>query len=108
MVQKEVNSNNIPSSIQNGVQNSAGGIPLDQRPNVYNWKTTNERGYTINEVPSGRNRPMRVIGVGAGASGICLAKFVQDETESIDLAIYEKNEDVGGTWPAVLLIFLYG
>jgi hypothetical protein len=52
--------------LENGIQNSAGGIPLEERPKAYNWKTTNDRGYTINEAPSWRNRPMKVIGVGAG------------------------------------------
>lgn len=97
MVQKVVNGD-VSSNAQNSDQNVVGGIPLDQRPQAYKWKTTNDRGYTINEVPSWRGRPMKVIGIGAGASGICLARFIQDQTENVELAIYEKNEDVGGTW----------
>lgn len=71
---------------------------LASKPALYGWKTTNERGYKITEAPSGRRRPLRVICVGAGASGICLAKYIKDDTENVDLVIYEKNEDIGGTW----------
>ncbi|KAF7190309.1 putative sterigmatocystin biosynthesis monooxygenase stcW [Pseudocercospora fuligena] len=73
-------------------------IPLGQRPALYNWKSTNERGYSIKEEPSGHRRPLKVICAGAGASGICLAKYIKDDALNVDLVIYEKNEDVGGTW----------
>jgi hypothetical protein len=88
---------NITSTVANG-QNTSGELPLHERPVVYNWKTTNEAGYTIDETPSGTGRPLRVICVGAGASGINLAKFVQDRLKDVHLKIYEKNDDVGGTW----------
>ena len=41
---------------------------------------------------------MRVICAGAGASGICLAKYIKDYAQNVDLVVYEKNEDIGGTW----------
>lgn len=74
------------------------GIPLHERPTIYNWQTTNDAGYTINEEPSGTVRHLRVVCVGAGASGINLARFVQERLQNVELVIYEKNEDVGGTW----------
>lgn len=73
-------------------------VPWDQKPKSYGWKTTNDRGYTIKEDCSGQHRPIRVICAGAGASGICLAKYIQDDAQNVDLVIYEKNEDIGGTW----------
>lgn len=73
-------------------------IPLDQRPALYNWKTTNERGYSIKEALSGQRRPIKVICAGAGASGICLAKFIKDDAKNVDLVMYDKNHDVAGTW----------
>lgn len=73
-------------------------IPLKDKPALYGWKTTNDRGYTINEKLSGSGRKLKVIGVGAGASGINLAKAVRDDTRDVECVIYEKNEDVGGTW----------
>ncbi|OAP58404.1 hypothetical protein AYL99_07494 [Fonsecaea erecta] len=64
----------------------------------YGWKNTNEAGYTINEVPSGTLRSVKIICLGAGASGINLAKLVQDQMQNVELQIYDKNADVGGTW----------
>lgn len=70
---------------------SATQIPFEDRPGVYGWKTRNDRGYEIRERPSGEPRRMRVIGVGAGASGINLAKALRDDAENIEVAIYDKN-----------------
>lgn len=53
-------------------------------------------------------RPLRVIVIGAGISGIiaCI-RFVQ-RIPNVDLCIYDKNADIGGTWFEVsfLLCFL--
>ena len=43
-------------------------------------------------------RPLRVIYIGAGISGICAAIQFPKFVPNIELAIYEKNADVGGTW----------
>ncbi len=43
-------------------------------------------------------RPLKVIYVGAGVSGICAAIRFPQFVPSVELAIYEKNADVGGTW----------
>ena len=61
------------------------------------WQRTNERGYEILEQPYGVHAPKRVIAIGAGATGICLAKF-SESIPNLDLQIYEKNADVTGTW----------
>uniref|UniRef100_A0A8H7KFR0 FAD/NAD(P)-binding domain-containing protein n=1 Tax=Bionectria ochroleuca TaxID=29856 RepID=A0A8H7KFR0_BIOOC len=43
-------------------------------------------------------RPIKVICIGAGMSGIiCGVRFPQ-RIENLDLTIYEKNDDVGGVW----------
>ena len=42
--------------------------------------------------------PLRVISLGAGVSGINLAKILPDELENVSLTIYEKNPEIGGTW----------
>ncbi|KAK4935997.1 hypothetical protein LTR10_023044 [Elasticomyces elasticus] len=73
-------------------------VPPAEFPALYNWPTTNENGYTINEAPSGTSRKVRIICVGAGASGINLAKFAQDQLKNAEVVIYEKNEEVAGTW----------
>ncbi|CCX31763.1 Similar to Putative sterigmatocystin biosynthesis monooxygenase stcW; acc. no. Q00730 [Pyronema omphalodes CBS 100304] len=55
----------------------------------------------INEIPTYTPRKTRVVCVGAGFSGLMLAYLIQKEKkmdEYVDLTIYEKNNDVGGTW----------
>lgn len=42
-------------------------------------------------------KPMRIICVGSGISGLCLAFKLSQRMEWFDLTIYEKNKDVGGT-----------
>jgi hypothetical protein len=43
-------------------------------------------------------RPLKVIYIGAGVSGLCAAIQFPKVSPTIELAIYEKNADVGGTW----------
>lgn len=64
----------------------------------YGWPRENERGYRILEQPHGTERPLRVIHIGAGISGICMSKFLPEESKDTSLVCYEKNEDIGGTW----------
>ncbi|KAH8692574.1 hypothetical protein BGW36DRAFT_399412 [Talaromyces proteolyticus] len=58
----------------------------------------NEHGYRIKEQLFGMEKPLRIIHVGAGASGICFSKFLQDRMRNVSLVCYDKNEDIGGTW----------
>ena len=66
--------------------------------NVYGWPRQNARGYKILEEPFGTLRPLRVIHIGAGASGICFSKFAEETLKNVTVQIYEKNHEVGGTW----------
>lgn len=43
-------------------------------------------------------RPLRVIVIGAGFSGINCGIRIPQRLKNVDLAIYEKNSDIGGTW----------
>lgn len=45
-------------------------------------------------------RPLKVIYLGAGVSGIVAAIKFPEYVPNIELTIYEKNADVGGTWYA--------
>ncbi|CAG1978388.1 unnamed protein product [Fusarium graminearum] len=48
-----------------------------------------------------RTRKMRVVCIGAGFGGLLVAHKVQHELkleDEVDLTIYEKNADIGGTW----------
>ncbi|KAK6380201.1 hypothetical protein LTS17_005390 [Exophiala oligosperma] len=90
------------SSSINGVTQGTGSLQNGSNSKVeYNdlgWKVQNERGYRILEENFGTKRKLRIIHVGAGASGICVSKFAPEMLENVELQIYEKNPDIGGTW----------
>ncbi|KAE8379686.1 hypothetical protein BDV26DRAFT_159450 [Aspergillus bertholletiae] len=48
--------------------------------------------------PIHANRMMRVICIGAGPSGLYLAYKLKTSFTDYTLEVYEKNEDIGGTW----------
>lgn len=43
-------------------------------------------------------RPLKVIVVGAGYSGIYCGIRIPEKLRNVELVIYEKNAGVGGTW----------
>ncbi|CAK7263061.1 hypothetical protein SEPCBS119000_000291 [Sporothrix epigloea] len=55
--------------------------------------------YTVKEAPLGVARHVRIVGIGAGASGINMVRTLRTQLQdSFELVVYEKNSDVGGTW----------
>lgn len=62
------------------------------------WSSTNLRGYTIPEIDYGTLRPIKVIAVGAGISGIALAHAVATSGPGIELQAYEIADNYSGTW----------
>lgn len=65
---------------------------------------TTENGPTPTSLPPLWNhrvddyRPMKVICIGAGFSGIVAGIRFPEKIPNLDFTIYEKNSDVGGTW----------
>ncbi|KAL4769731.1 hypothetical protein BDW60DRAFT_224760 [Aspergillus nidulans var. acristatus] len=53
--------------------------------------------YVVEDQYIHQQRRIRIIVIGAGISGIAFAYKVR-ELENVEYQIYEKNEDVGGTW----------
>ena len=43
-------------------------------------------------------RKIRILSIGAGVSGIMNAYYIQKLCENVEHVIYEKNENIGGTW----------
>lgn len=43
-------------------------------------------------------KPLKVIYIGAGISGILASILFRQTVPSLDLVIYEKNPEIGGTW----------
>ncbi|KAJ9606670.1 hypothetical protein H2200_008678 [Cladophialophora chaetospira] len=54
--------------------------------------------YTVADQPLGTIKPIRIITIGAGASGINMAYQVQNHLKNATMIVYEKNAGVGGTW----------
>lgn len=44
------------------------------------------------------NRPIKIISIGAGLTGILNAYQLQKHCQNVEHVIYEKNADIGGTW----------
>ena len=61
---------------------------------------TNQPPFTLAAFPidSPTARPLRVIIIGAGFSGICAGIRFLQRVPNVEVVIYEKNEGVGGTW----------
>jgi cation diffusion facilitator CzcD-associated flavoprotein CzcO len=49
-------------------------------------------------IPLGARRRLRVACMGAGFSGVYMSILAEKVLHEIDLVIYEKNSDLGGTW----------
>ncbi|KXJ91617.1 cyclohexanone monooxygenase [Microdochium bolleyi] len=43
-------------------------------------------------------RNIRIVHIGAGATGLCAAFKMERQLDNYELVCYEKNEEVGGTW----------
>jgi hypothetical protein len=50
------------------------------------------------DLPIDAGRPLKVICLGAGYSGILSAIRLPQRIPNLELVIYEKNDDIGGTW----------
>jgi hypothetical protein len=76
-----------------------GNIPDSNAPHENQWYNGKDfDGYRISEHPLYTKRRLRIICVGAGAAGLQLAYKAERLLENIELQIYEKNSDIGGTW----------
>ncbi|CAK7228412.1 hypothetical protein SBRCBS47491_006896 [Sporothrix bragantina] len=55
--------------------------------------------YTVKEAPLGTARHVRIVGIGAGASGINMVRTLRLQLrDNFEHVVYEKNSGVGGTW----------
>lgn len=76
-----------------------GLIPDTDAPHENEWYNGRDfDGYRITEQPLFTKRHLRVVCVGAGAAGLQVAYKAERLLQNVTLQIYEKNNDVGGTW----------
>lgn len=87
-----------PSRINDSISTISHSRSEGLKYNDYGWLVRNARGYQLLEQPYGTLKPMRVIHIGAGAAGITFSKFAEESLQNVEVQIYEKNKDVGGTW----------
>jgi ribulose 1,5-bisphosphate synthetase/thiazole synthase len=59
---------------------------------------TNENTQDIKKAAIENLRPVSVIVIGAGFSGIYCGVRIPERLRNVNLKIYEKNAGVGGTW----------
>lgn len=66
----------------------------------WDYSTPGSSGYHVPDITydDPAARPLKVICIGAGFSGILNAYKIQKECQNVEFKIYEKNEDIGGTW----------
>ena len=57
-----------------------------------------EAPFQLHEAPVENQRPLKVIVIGAGYSGIYLGIRLPERLRNCEIVIYEKNAGVGGTW----------
>ena len=54
--------------------------------------------YVVEEKVLGHPQQLKVICIGAGASGLDLSYKLKKHLRSFEFKIYEKNDGLGGTW----------
>jgi hypothetical protein len=56
--------------------------------------------YKLLEQPIGTRRPIRVVCLGAGYSGLMMGIMYNERMkhQNTEFVIYERNQDLGGTW----------
>lgn len=75
------------------------GIKSDlNRPDAVQQPLRENPSYKVEERSIDESRPLRVVVIGAGISGILACVRFNQRIPNLDLCIYEKNADIGGTW----------
>lgn len=89
----------------NGVSHKTPKPDLTPEPSVPEPLVTKtapalDASYKIVERPIGTRRRIRVVCMGAGYSGLMMAMVFNErmKDKNAELVIYERNEDLGGTW----------
>jgi NADH dehydrogenase FAD-containing subunit len=76
-------------------------LPSDT-PGIHTNGITNrapiKSSFKLNDSPVENLRPLKVVVIGAGYSGIYCGIRIPERLRNVELVIYEKNAGVGGTW----------
>ena len=67
----------------------------------FDYSQPGSSGYNINQDLTWmdpKNRKIRVLTIGGGVSGILMAYRIQKDCSNVEHVIYEKNQDIGGSF----------
>lgn len=73
---------------------SSGPVPVQSQPET----AAAESKHVVEDRSIDEKRPLRVLVIGAGISGILSCIRFRQRIQNLEICIYDKNEDIGGTW----------
>src|ERR1700753_2154065 len=73
-------------------------VVQDDVPHENEWYRQDFGGYRVSETPLYTKRPVKLICIGAGATGLQIVHKAGLFLKDVEVTIYEKNSDLGGTW----------
>lgn len=77
------------------------GLLQNEQSNVHvNGESKPSQDFKLHDIVVENFRPVKVIVIGAGYSGIYCGIRIPERLRNCDLTIYEKNAGIGGTWYA--------
>lgn len=63
------------------------------------YKEIDELAYALSRASTFTSRPVKIIAIGGGFSGLALARAIHvGKLPNASITVYEKNAGVGGTW----------
>jgi hypothetical protein len=97
--QRPTREDDLDTVLDNALNNPA-TKRVDSPTNVSSTTSANStsNGYTLHNTPIENHRPLKVIVIGAGYSGIYHGIRIPERLRNVELTIYDKNAGVGGTW----------
>ena len=78
-----------------------GGKPPEMQSETYT-NGVRDAPWQLHDTPIENQRPMKVIVIGAGYSGVYCGIRIPERLRNCELTIYEKNEGIGGTWSVLV------
>ncbi|TKA75447.1 hypothetical protein B0A55_04873 [Friedmanniomyces simplex] len=85
------NDDNHPEHAEYAEQTQVNGAP-------YTNGERKDAPWVLHDTPIENQRPIKVIVIGAGYSGVYCAIRIPERLRNCELVVYEKNSGVGGTW----------
>lgn len=83
---------------RDSIHNENAGVNATQGSVDYEHGSMSSSEFTLHDHPVENFRPLRIIVVGAGYSGVYCGIRIPERIKNCDLVIYEKNAGIGGTW----------